>query len=62
MEWYIQSAWNFFTRILAWMNETTILSVAGINVTFLGLLITLAVFEILLWVIYEVLELAISIG
>lgn len=62
MESYFDAAWNLFMYVVNWMQDTTILTVAGVNVTFLGLLIVLTVFCFLLWVIYELLGLYIAIG
>lgn len=62
MESYFDVAWNLFMYVVNWMQDTTILTVAGVNVTFLGLLIALTVFCILLWVIYELLGLFIDLA
>lgn len=62
MESYIVSAWNTFMRVISFMKDTTILTVGGVNVTFLGLLIAITVFEILIWVIYELLGLVIDLA
>lgn len=62
MESYFDTAWNLFMYVVNWMQDTTILTVAGVNVTFLGLLIALTVFCILLWVIYELLGLIIDLA
>ncbi len=61
MEWYFQEAWDKFLIVVDWMKSTTILTVGGVNVTFLGLLITISIFDILLWVIYQLLDVAIDI-
>lgn len=62
MEGYFQSAWVIFMRVVSYMKDTTILTVAGHNVTFLGLLIAIIIFDILLWVVYELLGLAIDLA
>lgn len=62
MESYFDVAWNLFMYVVNWMQDTTILTVAGVNITFLGLLIALTVFCILLWVIYELLGLIIDLA
>lgn len=54
MEWYINEAWLNFSRLVYWMGSTTILSVGGTDVTFLGLLIVLALFDILVWLIFTI--------
>lgn len=55
MESYVVSAWNIFLQVITFMNNTTILSVGGVNVTFLGLLVTTVLVSIFVWVIYELL-------
>lgn len=62
MELYFNQAWNTFMRVVSWMNDTTILTVGGNNVTFLGLIIVCAIFNLILWVIYEILGLVIDIA
>lgn len=52
IESYIQEAWMNFSRLVFWMATTVILQVNGQPVTFLGLLIVLAIFDILIWVFY----------
>ena len=53
-EWYLQEAWMNFSRLLYWMANTTILSINGQNVTFMGLLIALAIFDILVWLFFTI--------
>lgn len=55
MENYIVNAWNIFLQVITFMNSTTILTVGGISVTFLGLLVTTVLVSMFLWVIYELL-------
>ena len=55
MESYIVNAWNIFLQVITFMNSTTILTVGGISVTFLGLLVTTVLVSMFVWVIYEVL-------
>lgn len=55
MESYVISAWNIFIQVITFMNNTTILSVGGVNVTFLGLLVTTVLVSMFVWVIYELL-------
>lgn len=62
MESYFTQAWNSFMKVVSWMKDTTILTVGGNDVTFLGLLIFCAVFNLILWVIYEILGLVINIA
>lgn len=62
MEWYIQSAWDCFMRVVNFMKFTTILTIGGKDITFLGLLITCVLFNFILWVIYEILGLVIDIA
>lgn len=56
MESYILTAWNIFLNVITYMNSTTILSVAGINVTFMNLAVTIVFFNILSWVVFELLD------
>lgn len=62
MESYFDTAWYNFMKVVTWMKDTTILTVGGNDVTFLGLLIFCVVFNFILWVIYELLELGIFIA
>ena len=55
MESYIVNACNIFLQVITFMNSTTILTVGGISVTFLGLLVTTVLVSMFVWVIYEVL-------
>lgn len=55
MEGYLISAWNIFLNVITFMQSTTILTVAGIDVTFLGLAVTIVFFNILSWVVFELL-------
>ena len=55
MEGYLTSAWNIFLSVITFMQSTTILSIAGINVTFMGLAVTIVFFNILSWVVFELL-------
>lgn len=56
MESYLQIAWNIFLQVVTYMNSTTILSIGGINVTFLGLAIFIMFFSVLSWVVFELLD------
>lgn len=56
MESYIQVAWSTFIQVIGFMQGTTILSVGGINVTFLGLAVFIVFFNILSWVVFELLD------
>lgn len=56
MESYLQTAWNIFLQVVTYMNSTTILSIGGINVTFLGLAIFIMFFSVLSWVVFELLD------
>lgn len=56
MESYLQIAWNIFLQVVTYMNSTTILSIGGIDVTFLGLAIFIMVFSVLSWVVFELLD------
>ena len=51
MESYIVTAWQLFSTLVQWCNETTILVVGGVNVTFLGLAIGILVFLIISYAI-----------
>ena len=62
MESYIQSAWNCFMKVVSFMKDTTILTIGGNNVTFLGLLIFCAIFNLILWILWELLDLVINIA
>ena len=55
MENYIVSAWNIFLQVITFMNSTTILTIGGVSVTFLGLLVTTVLVSMFVWVVYEVL-------
>lgn len=55
MENYIINAWNIFLQVITFMNSTTILTIGGVSVTFLGLLVTTVLVSMFLWVVYEVL-------
>ena len=55
MENYIVMAWNVFMQVIGFMQETTILSVGGVNVTFLGLAVAIMIFSIAHAVIYTLL-------
>lgn len=56
MESYLQSAYNLFLNLVTWMKNTTILTIRGNNVTFLGLLIALTIFNILVSVIWYIID------
>ena len=56
MESYIHSAWNIILSVIMFMSNTTILTIGGVNVTFLGLAIVILLFDIIIWVIFEVLD------
>lgn len=56
MESYIVSAWNIFLSVITYMQSTTILTVAGVNVTFLGLAVVIVFFNILSWVVFELFD------
>ena len=62
MESYIQSAWNNVLRIISFMQNTVILTVGGVQVTFLGLLICTMIINFLIWVLYELLGLVIDLA
>ena len=55
MENYIVMAWYVFMQVIGFMQETTILSVGGVNVTFLGLAVAIMIFSIAHAVIYTLL-------
>ena len=57
MESYIQNAWNNVLRIISFMQDTVILTVGGVEVTFLKLLICTTIINFLIWVWYELLGL-----
>ena len=40
MESYFDQAWFCFTSVVNWMKSTTLLTVGGVDVTFLGLLLS----------------------
>lgn len=44
---YMINAWNNFKNLTSWMADTTILTVNGINITFMGLLVSVAVFTLI---------------
>lgn len=56
MESYIITAWNIFLSVITYMNTTTILSVGGINITFMGLAVFIVFFNILSWVVFELFD------
>lgn len=56
MESYIVSAWNIFLSVITYMQTTTILTVGGVNVTFLGLAVVIVLFNILSWVVFELFD------
>lgn len=56
MESYLQIAWNIFLQVVTYMNSTIILSIGGIDVTFLGLAIFIMFFSVLSWVVFELLD------
>ena len=62
MESYIQTSWNCFMKVVSFMKDTTILTIGGNNVTFLGLLIFCAIFNLILWILWELLDLVINIA
>lgn len=49
---YMKSAWDNFINLTHWMANTTILSINGINFTFLGVLLSAALFVL----VCEILE------
>ncbi len=51
MESYITSAWNLFSNLVQWCSSHTILTIGGINITFLGLGIGILVFCIISYAI-----------
>ena len=57
MESYIVNAWNIFLSVITYMQTTTILTVGGVNVTFLGLAVVIVLFNILSWVVFELFDL-----
>lgn len=62
MESYIVNAWNCFMRVVSFMKDTTILSIGGNNVTFLGLLVFCCLVNLIIWIIYELLGLFIEVS
>lgn len=56
MESYIVNAWNMFLTVVTYMQTTTILSVGGVNVTFLGLAVAIVLFNILSWCLFQILD------
>lgn len=54
-ESYLQEAWQLYINLLHWMQQTTILQVYGVNVTFYGLLITCIAFKLILALIHALL-------
>lgn len=57
MESYIQSAWNNILTVISFMQNTVILTVGGVQVTFLGLLVCTLFINILFWVFFELIGL-----
>lgn len=55
MEWYMIEARKLFQDLLSWMADTTILTVNGIDITFLRLLLFGVVFDLVSAIIFEVL-------
>lgn len=55
MESYLVTAWNIFLNVITFMQTTTILTIGGVDVTFMGLAVTLVFFNILYWVVFELL-------
>lgn len=45
-EGYMQNAWTNFTMLTSWMSNTTILTIGGENITFMGLMLYVALFNI----------------
>lgn len=56
MESYIVTAWNIFLQVINYMQSTTILTVGGISVTFLGLGVAIVLFNILWWVVFQLFD------
>ena len=55
MEGYIASIWSIILTILNFMSSTVILTVGGIQITFLGLAIFVLLMGLLFWVFEELL-------
>ena len=51
MEWYIQEAWYIFLVVVSWMSDTTILTVHGVDITFMGLLLFGVAFRLILSIV-----------
>lgn len=47
-EWYIQEAWNIFRMLTTWMHDTKILTVHGVDITFMNLLLFGIAFRLIL--------------
>lgn len=55
MESYVTSIWSIILTILNFMSNTVILTVGGIQITFLGLAIFVLLMGLLFWVFDELL-------
>ena len=51
---YMVQAWNIFTQVLNFMKNTTILSIGGVNITFLGLACSIMAFTIIVELIQHI--------
>lgn len=51
MESYFDQAWFLFTSVVNWMRSTTILTVGGVDVTFLGLLLSCVAINLIFGII-----------
>lgn len=54
-EIYMNEAWQIFTDLTYWMGHTTILTVNGVDITFMNLLWFGVVFDLILALIGEIL-------
>ena len=53
-ESYLSAAWDNFAYIVQWCNNHIILSIAGVNITFLNLPITILIFLFISFAIDEI--------
>lgn len=51
METYFNQAWYLFTSVVNWMRSTTLLTVGGVEVTFLGLLLSCVAINLIFGII-----------
>lgn len=45
---YMVNAWSIFMQVVEWMKNTTILTISGVNFTFLGVAVSLLAMGIVL--------------